>query len=95
MHANHGEDSDFSLRMCRAGAIRTCRMASEEPIYIYIPSKYQDSYKPAEVCNPPQPPQTPQERQADLERLGNNRPKIPSNMKSSVWRREGRRSPGI
>ena len=78
---SHGEDSDYALRICKDRAIGSCRMATENSIYYYIPSKFQ-KHKHSEVVST--------EGAAAPESTG-PKPALPQNMKTSVWRGEGKR----
>jgi len=79
---SHGEDTDYAMRIQKDGAIKTCKMPVEHPIYYYIPSSLQNA---AEV------PST--DGAASSQKNSGPHPAIPDNMNSSTWRYEGPRRP--
>ncbi len=69
---SHGEDTDFALRMCRTYALKTERMASTSPIYLYTPSLWwaqrrgrRDGHASVNLANPASFPMLEQDMRAD------------------------------
>lgn len=69
---SHGEDTDFALRMCRTYALKTERMASTSPIYLYTPSLWwaqrrgrRDGHAAVNLANPASFPMLEQDMRSD------------------------------